>query len=484
MFRLTLKLKLAVILAAIMLASFGLVYLATSSLATSILADQETRSLQAVADILLSALAHSHDRAELDESLHLAERSAGLVTAQVLTEGLETVAPGGSTPAEILIGRDALLDLGRSPGGNAIVRSPSAGKLFVSLRPLPGGGRLFVARTTAAFEDRRHSMTVLLVIWGAVVVLAVLLGGSILLRHVVVRPIDRLLQEASRVATGDPAMTALPGNSDEFGALRGSLNSMADRIRADRTRIEKHVEELTEINRRLSEAHEQIIRTEKLASVGQLAAGVAHEIGNPIGVILGYAEMLEDSSLDEPARKSAAGHIRRATERIQGTIRDLLDFSRPAIDEAATSDVLRETRDIVQFVSPQPRFRYVKIDVVQAAAQSRRAAIPPSRFKQVLLNLLFNAADAMDGRGAVTLTVEEAGEGVRVALADSGPGIPESILLKIFDPFFTTKDVGKGTGLGLYVCHTIMNRYGGSIEVANRAEGGAQFTLFFPGGVQ
>lgn len=482
--RFTLKVKLAIILAAVMLATFGLVYLATSSLATSILADQETRSLQAMVDILVPALGHSHDRAELDDTLRLAERTGGLVSAQILSEGLETVAPGGSSPAEILIGREALSNLVKNPSGTAIVRSPAAGRLFAAVRSLPGGGYLFAARSAAAFEERRHTMTVLLVIWGAVVVLAVLLAGAILLRHVVVRPIDRLLQDASRVATGDKKLTSVTGAPDEFGALSESLNAMADRIREDRGRIERQVEELTEINRRLSEAHEQIIRTEKLASVGQLAAGVAHEIGNPIGVILGYAEMLEDPALDEKSRSAAAGHIRRATERIQGTIRDLLDFSRPAVDEAASSDVGRETRDIVQFISPQPRFRYVQVEVREPAPLTQRAAIPPSRFKQVVLNLLFNAADAMDGRGRVELSLEEVDGEIRVGLSDSGPGIPDSILLKIFDPFFTTKEVGKGTGLGLYVCHTIMNRYGGRIEVANRPGGGAQFTLLFPGGAR
>jgi two-component system NtrC family sensor kinase len=107
-------------------------------------------------------------------------------------------------------------------------------------------------------------------------------------------------------------------------------------------------------------------------------------------------------------------------------------------------------------------------------------ALPPSRFKQVLLNLLFNAADALDGEGHVTVSMGGHPDGVAVAVQDSGPGIPESVMLRIFDPFYTTKEVGKGTGLGLFVSHTIMNRYGARIEVESPAGAGARFTLVMP----
>jgi len=483
--RLTLKLglkgKLAVVFGAIILVAFSLVYIATSSLSTSILMEQEVRSLTGTSEILVPVLlSMAHDGDELEQALYTASQHSGLDTVQILNTSMETIAPRRCTPAEILVGQETLRAVLERPEGAALVRSPVLGKAFVSVRPLPGGGFLFAARDAGPFLKRKTSIVTLLIIWGAVVMLAILLGGSIVLRHLVARPIERLVSEAGAIATGDKELAAAALDTDEFGFLRSSLHSMAGKIREERRRIEEHVRELTEVNEQLSEAREQLIRTEKLASVGQLAAGVAHEIGNPIGVILGYIEMLEDESLDPEIRTDAVGQIKRATERIRTTIGDLLDFSRPAADEDAASDVVIETREIVQFVSPQPRFRNVAVELDNRLNGSPRCAIPPSRYKQVMLNLLFNAADAMKGSGNVTVTVWQDNETVRVSIADTGPGIDDSVLLRVFDPFFSTKGIGKGTGLGLFVCHSIMSRYGGEIEVATALEGGAVMTLTLP----
>ena len=363
---------------------------------------------------------------------------------------------------------------------------PAEISLFAASRAhKPAGLGFFAARSAKPFLERKRSIVMLLVIWGAVVMLAILLGGSLLLRNVVTRPIERLVREAGAIAEGSKNLMASELDTDEFGALRTSLASMARRLQADRLKIEDQVQELQEVNRRLEDAREQLVRTEKLASVGQLAAGVAHEIGNPIGVILGYVEMLEDGTVSGEESIDSIRQIKQATERIQVTIRDLLDFSRPAKDEEDTSDVVIETQNVIKFVQPQKRFRNVHIVLDSARADGLQCAMPPSRYKQVLLNLLFNAADAMDGKGTITLTLAPPGKKagkrmVTVAVADSGPGIPDAVMLRIFDPFFTTKDVGKGTGLGLYVCHTLMNRYDGTIEVGTRLEGGAVFSLAVP----
>jgi two-component system NtrC family sensor kinase len=481
MARLGLRGKLAVVLGAIVLLAFALVYLATSSLASSILMDQELRALAGKADtVALILLGLAHDPNELDSALTAASRGADLETLQVLNDRLEVMAPRKGTPAEILLGKDRLNRLLNNDAGTALTRSPTRGDLFATLRPLPGGGYLFAARSAEDFFVRKRSIVNLLVIWGVVVLLSILLVGSVVVRNMVVRPIDRLVEEAGAIATGTRDVAMAPLRSDEFGMLRQSLSAMANRISGDRRKIEEQVAELSEVNARLMAAHDQLIRTEKLASVGQLAAGVAHEIGNPIGVIMGYVEMLEEDGVDDAFRRDAVGQIRTATGRIQNTIQDLLDFSRPAADEEAASNVVVETASIVKFVAPQKRFRNITIEMRETTPAIPLCALPPSRFKQVLLNLLFNAADALDGEGHVTVSMGGHPDGVAVAVQDSGPGIPESVMLRIFDPFYTTKEVGKGTGLGLFVSHTIMNRYGARIEVESPAGAGARFTLVMP----
>jgi signal transduction histidine kinase len=172
--------------------------------------------------------------------------------------------------------------------------------------------------------------------------------------------------------------------------------------------------------------------------------------------------------------------LRKATERIDGTIRDLLNFSRPAEDEQSQCEVRRDVAEVVALVRPQKRFRDVAVRFEDRVAGPARCRIPPSRLKQVLLNLLLNAADAMEGKGDLTVTLEREEGRVRLSVQDSGPGIDEKVLLKIFDPFFTTKGVGKGTGLGLYVCHTIVGRYGGEMEVDAGMGRGARFTVKLP----
>lgn len=482
MARLGLRGRLAVVLGAIILLAFALVYLATSSLASSILMEQELRAISGKASTVAAILLGlAHDPQELDRALLSASQRADLKTLQVLNENLEMVAPRQGMPAEILIGHQRLAKMAGDDADTALVRSPGEGEIFVTLRSLPGGGYLFAARSADDFLQRKRSIVNLLVIWGALVLLAILLMGAVVVRNLVVRPIDRLVEEAGNIATGhgDVASSAL--GSDEFGSLRESLSAMAGRIQGDRQRIEEQVHELSEVNMRLVDAHDQLIRTEKLASVGQLAAGVAHEIGNPIGVIIGYLEMLDDDAADENFQRDAIAQIRTATERIQGTIQDLLDFSRPAADEEAASDVAAETDNIVRFVAPQKRFRNVEIDVAVRGAVPP-CAMPPSRYKQVLLNLLFNAADATGGEGRIEVRIASHPEGVMVTVRDSGAGIPENVMLRIFDPFYTTKEVGTGTGLGLFVSHTIMNRYNGRIEVASPPEGGALFSLIMPPG--
>jgi signal transduction histidine kinase len=479
--KLGLKAKLAIVLSAIVLAAFLLVYVATTSLATSVLMDQEYRGLTTTVDTVVPLLLDLADnQAELDKALHLSGQRSQLETLQVLTDGLETAAPRECTPAEILVGQEGMRALLQTRDGVGLVPSPTLGRLLVAIRPLPGGGFLFAARKAAPLFERRESITALLVIWGAIVLLAILLCGSIVLRSMVLRPIDRLVSEAGAVAAGEKGLVPAGVDSDQFGALRGSLQAMAERLRQERQRIEEQVQELTQVNLNLKEAREHLIRTEKLASIGQLAAGVAHEIGNPIGVVLGYVEMLEDPRLDPAARENALKEIRKATLRIKTTIRELLDFSRPADDETAASNPVKEVQEVIRLVSPQKRFRNVVVNVKDELGTPALCAIPPSRLQQVMLNLLFNAADAMEGNGEVTVTLSRQPKTVRIAVADAGPGIDDSVLLRIFDPFFTTKEVGKGTGLGLFVCHTIMSRYGGEIEVATGLKGGTVMTLVLP----
>jgi C4-dicarboxylate-specific signal transduction histidine kinase len=314
---------------------------------------------------------------------------------------------------------------------------------------------------------------------------AVVAGGVALLFRAIALPVERLLASAARLDEGRSAGAELPVLSPPGEAGGGSLGRAAvafERTTAalaeERARLAAKVDELERANRALFDAHETLARAEKLATVGRLAAGVAHEVGNPLGAIAGYAEVAR-----ERLRRGAAteaddflDRIGAEARRIDAIVRDLLDFARPAGPELSAVELRPAVDAAVRLARPQPRFRDVEVGL------ELPAALPPvladgRRLEQVLLNLLLNAGDAMGGRGRLEIVAREEGEGVEVDVLDHGPGFPEADLPRVFDPFFTTKAPGAGTGLGLSICHRILESFGGSIEAANRQGGGARLRL-------
>jgi len=299
----------------------------------------------------------------------------------------------------------------------------------------------------------------------------ILLFGALFVRGLV-RPLEALSGAAARVAEGhlDVEPVRAGAGDGELGALAGAFNRMTASLREQRAN--------------LVAAQAQVVAQEKLATVGRLAAGVAHEIGNPLTAVLGYVELL----LAEPHDPSTIDTLRRVraeTERIHRIVHDLLEYARTSrapgsLDEerepVRVADVLRAAIDLLR---PQPRFREVTV----------RDELPPElppiaasthRLLQVLLNLLLNAADAMRGAGEVVVRGRLGdGNAAQIEVADSGPGVAPEDRARLFDPFFTTKQPGAGTGLGLAVCRSLVEGWGGTIELVP-SEQGATFRLTLP----
>jgi two-component system NtrC family sensor kinase len=353
----------------------------------------------------------------------------------------------------------------RAPGTDPI-RQPVAVCLIADLSP------------TMARADRIERLFLLFTV--TILLLAVLLG-YFLLGRTVVRPVHQLLRVVARVADGQEPSPTLGINrpSGELGELHSAFQKMFEALSTDRRRIQLQVSELEHANRAIALAQERLVRTEKLASVGELAAGVAHEIGNPIAVLQGYLEMLSDPDLPPERRAEFVEIMQTSVERVGTIIRDLLDFARPTEEAESLCDAVAVARGAAKLVGPQKRFKTLslRLHVPDSAVP---VAIPAGRLEQVLVNLLFNAADASPAEGAVDLRVVARGAHVEITIADQGMGITQTGLNRIFDPFFTTKDPGKGTGLGLAVCHGIAQTYGGSIEVLSTVGKGASFTVVLP----
>lgn len=307
--------------------------------------------------------------------------------------------------------------------------------------------------------------------------------GAALLYRSVARPVDRILEAAARLGAreGDLPILQPADEVSGHGLPRAAVafERIAAALSEERGRLAAKVAELQQSHRALAEARESLTRSEKLATVGQLAAGVAHEVGNPLGAIGGYAALAR-------GRLAAAGgdpevidwieRIEAEVRRIDRIVRELLDFARPSGVAPGPVDVGAAVEGALRLARVQRRFQGVDVAV------DLPAGLPPvrgeeGRLAQLFLNLLLNAGDAMGGSGRVWIRASAEAGAVRVAVADSGPGIPAADLGRVFDPFFTTKPPGEGTGLGLAVCHGIAESFGGEISVGNGGAGGAVFTL-------
>ncbi len=239
--------------------------------------------------------------------------------------------------------------------------------------------------------------------------------------------------------------------------------------------------ERLKIEEQLQQTHLQLLQSEKMASVGKLAAGVAHEINNPLGGILIYASlMLEDMAEDDP-RRSDIQRIVQETTRCKEIVKSLLEFGHQSGPKFEPMDVNRAIVDGLFFLENQAIFHNIEV-TKDLDPFLPRIMGNASQLKQVFMNMAVNAADAMAGNGRLTIQtrLSEDETLVQVAFTDTGVGIPEENLSKIFDPFFTTKEVGKGTGLGLAVCYGIVEKHGGHIEVESKVGEGTTFRIILP----
>lgn len=346
-----------------------------------------------------------------------------------------------------------------------------------------------------AEAGRLVGVAVLLV--GADVVLIVLFG-YILMDRSVLRPIRRLAAVSEKIAAGDLLLRAEESPGNELGQLGASFNRMIGAILSAQEKVRR--------------AEHDSFRSEKLATVGRLAAGVAHEVGNPLMAIRGYAEYLRKSPPGGGESAECLEKIVAETRKIENIVRGLLTVAGPGRGEGEIADVNEVVRETVELLSFRNMFREIDVETVYGEVGCARAA--PDRFRQVLLNILMNAVDAMQGRGTLrirTFAVDRfvprslltarrratdppgaefaplrgggnpaAVTGVGVSVGDTGCGIRPEELESIFDPFYTTKEPGRGTGLGLPVSRAIVEAAGGEIIAESEGGKGATFTVILP----
>jgi len=318
--------------------------------------------------------------------------------------------------------------------------------------------------------------------------------GLYRLSKVTVKPLNRLIKRANEYREDDELFFLYEKGDNEFNKLSKSLNNMLKRISEDKDRLQKTVKSLEKANFDLKQAQEDIIRAEKLASVGRLSSGIAHEIGNPVSIIIGYLELLKKNNINDEERRGFIDRAENEINRINNLINQLLDFSRPLSIGPKVVSVHEIINDIAKALKYQPILENIILELNLSASIDTVMA-DSDQLRQVFLNLIINAADAInsinnksDGKIIIkseSISSEDANVRVNPAklnieLIDNGPGISGENINNIFDPFFTTKEPGKGTGLGLSVCFMIIDKLGGNIKATSKQRKGTTITITLP----
>jgi two-component system NtrC family sensor kinase len=344
---------------------------------------------------------------------------------------------------------------------------------------LPGRG-VFAAETSLAPGPAERAVPALIVLYTGSAGLLALVVVYLLLTRWIIRPVESLTRAAERVAAGRRDVRAETRGAIEVVGAADAFNRMTEQLAARESELNARVQELERTTRELRRAQDQVARGERLATVGRLAAGIAHEVGNPLAAIVGLSDVLADGGMEESETREFATRIGREAQRIHRTVRELLDYARAAPtsevaapEVAATGDVADAAEQVSRLLRPQKSLKDIALHI-EPGGDLFAVGVSNDRLVQVLLNLVLNAADAIHGAevgAAITLRARAEGDRLVVEVQDDGPGVPESLRDKVFEPFFTTKPAGEGTGLGLSISAAIIEQAGGTIRFADRDDG-------------
>ena len=298
------------------------------------------------------------------------------------------------------------------------------------------------------------------------------------------RPVRRLVEQARRIGRGDLSARLELAQKDEIGQLADEMNAMCDRLAEARERV------ASETAAR-SAALDQLRHADRLTTVGKLAAGLAHEIGTPLNVITGYAQLITDECPPEVGAHRNAAIIAQQAERVAAIIRQLLDFARRRSPNPSRQDLRALARETTRLLGSLAHKHRVTMEV-QVPDEPVLVRADAGQMKQALTNLVVNGIQSMSDGGTLTVAVDRrraeppadhggaAGSWICLEVRDRGHGIPPEDLARVFEPFFTTKEVGEGTGLGLSVSYGIVREHGGWIEAQSTPGAGSRFGIYLP----
>jgi signal transduction histidine kinase len=358
---------------------------------------------------------------------------------------------------------------------------------YLPLRPEGGRlGAIVLAEDLSPLERATQATVVRIVVLTIVLSLMALVLAVPVGIKVIGRPLTALVEKTRRIGREDFSGPLDLSGHDELSELAAALNTMCDRLTESRERLEAETEA------RIG-ALQQLRHEDRLRTVGRLASGVAHELGTPLNVVQGRAELIARRRLGEDEVVRAAETIKAQAKAIASTVRQLLDFARVQAPRKAAMRPREIVDEVVELLRPMARRRGASLRVGDDGSVDRIQA-DRNQIHQVLTNLVMNAIEALNDGGEVEIGLSRAsrdlphargsgiagGDFLRLIVQDTGEGIAEKDLPHVFEPFFTTRDVGEGTGLGLAIAHGIVREHGGWTEASSRLGEGSRFSVFLP----
>lgn len=301
----------------------------------------------------------------------------------------------------------------------------------------------------------------------------------------IINPLQKMVVATQEIAKGDLSHKVEVNSKDEIGYLAESFNQMTEDLKSANQKLiewgktlEKKVEERT---KELTKMQAHLFQSEKLASLGKLSAGIAHEINNPLGGVLIYSHLLlEDTDKSSPHYENLK-KIVKETSRCKDIVKGLLEFARPKDPEMSLIDINKLVDKSLSIMEGQALFQNIRVEKRYSSDLSKIVA-DSGQLQQVFMNIILNAAESMDGNGSLILftSLDEDSKNISIKFTDTGQGIKEEDKKRLFEPFFSTKEVGKGTGLGLAISYSIIQKHNGTIEVASQVGKGSTFTVKLP----
>ena len=350
--------------------------------------------------------------------------------------------------------------------------------------PLKSGskdGTIYIYEPLKNFNKSIARNQKFLALWIVLFMLLIGTFGYYLLSKTIVNPVQKLISLTKDISRGIALETPISLNISEINKLQDALVSMSEEIEVSKSTLEVNIENLEFANKQLIETQKELIASEKMASLGKLSAGVAHEIGNPLSAISGYMEILsKGQGMDQEQKLKYMGKVSTEIERINRIISTLLDYAKPRETLETSININDIINKSVELLSNQGIFKKINLEI-ELSNHPLIIRIDEHQLLQVFINLLINAKEAVNDEGKITIrSYLNDNNLAEVTIQDNGSGINKEDINRIFDPFFTTKEPGSGTGLGLSISHRIINQFDGNISVSSNPGNETIFTLTFP----